>query len=56
MRKEPTANKVNSGAAHRKNQLPKKYQPNKTDVLVFDAHIHYGLGEERQNELQKAAH
>lgn len=51
MQQQPTTDKVDGSSAYGKHQLAKKYQLNKADVLVFDAHVHNGLCEERQNKL-----
>ena len=56
MQQEPTADKVDGSTANGKRQLSKKYQPDKTNILVFDAHIYDRLGEERQNKLQQTSH
>ena len=56
MQQEPSTDEVNGGAAHREHQLSEKYQPDKTDILILDAHIDDGLCEEWQDELQKASH
>jgi hypothetical protein len=55
MEQQPTADKIDGSSANGKHQLSKEYQPYKANVLVFNAHIHDRLCEERQNELQQAA-
>ncbi len=56
MQQQPPVYEVDGRAAEGEHQLTEQYQPDEADVLVFDAHVDDGLGEERQDELQEAAH
>ena len=56
MQQQPAADEVNSRTAERQRQLAEQDQPDEADILILDAYIHNGLREERQDELQKAAH
>ena len=56
MQQQPTADKIDGSSANGEHQLSQENQPNKADVLVFNAHVHDGLCEERKNKLQQATH
>jgi hypothetical protein len=55
MEQKPTANKINNRATESKHQLPDKYQPDETDVLIGNTDINNRLSEKRQNKLQQTA-
>lgn len=52
----PSPDKVDGSTADGQHQLPDEYQVDETDVLLMNAHIHDGLGEEGKNQLQQAPH
>ena len=56
MQQQPTADEVNSRTAECQHQLSEQNQPDEADILILDTDIYDRLSEERQDELQKAAH
>ena len=53
---QPAAHEVDGRGAEREHELPGKHEPYEAYVALGDAAVDYGLGEQRQQQLQGAAH